>query len=143
MSTLNKAAVPDGTATAAELAQNRQPGSPGGWGGQNPGRTTDAFMAALLGAILASILETGAFNMKQLDHRAGFAYLGVSNKELAIHASQLLGRPVGDYHLAKLIVLDTLIRQAGTEPGAALGADLLEQLNGGSSATAEQTEEHT
>jgi len=99
----------------------------GGWSGQKPGRSTGEFLAALHGAILFSVAETGSFNMKQLDHRAEH-YLGVSNKEVTIHAGQLVGRPIKDYKLAKMIVLRTLMENARIGHSPELDPDLMDDL---------------
>lgn len=106
-------------------------GSIGSWGTQRPGRTTPEFMAALMGAVLLSLTDSGSFNMKQLDHRAGFDYLGVSNKELTIHASELAGRPVRNYKIAKLIVLHTLMQHVSVSGDIAIDPTLLSELSGG------------
>ncbi len=114
--------------TALRVLKN-QTNSPGNWAGQQPSRSTDAFMSALLNGIVVSITETGSFNMKQLDHRAGFDYLGVSNKELVIHAGLLVGRPVRHYHLAKLVVMSAIATGAGFSGPAAVEAELLAELS--------------
>jgi hypothetical protein len=113
--------------TALRVLKN-QTASPGNWAGQQPSRTTEAFLVSLLNGILASITETGSFNMKQLDHRAGFDYFGVSNKELVIHAGKLAGRPVRNYRVAKLVVLSALINGAGFPGPATVEEELLAEF---------------
>lgn len=113
---------------AIDAATNQTGSTNHQWSGQQPGRSTDTFLSALLDAILTSIIETGSFNMKQLDHRA-HNYLHVSNKELAIHAAQLAGRPMRDYRLSKLVVLDALAAGARFVGPASASPELLAALN--------------
>lgn len=47
-------------------AANLKMRSPGGWGNEQPSRSTEAFLSTLHGAVLESIIETGSFNTKQL-----------------------------------------------------------------------------
>ena len=139
MSTKARAEAPPNSPSATELLANGNTGTSGsGWAGQSPGRTTDAFMSALLGSILQGLMESSSFNMKQLDHRAGFDRAAVSNKELVIHAGQLAGRKIENYAVAKLVVLDTLLRHAVVETPVKIDGSLMSSF-GGEAMSAEAT----
>ena len=97
------------------------------WSGQNAGRSTEDYQLVLVGDLFNALIEDGKFDMRNLDHRSD-SYRRASNKELTIHAGRILGRPVDDYVLAKLIMLRSIFYRLRLEGPAVLDPELAEQL---------------